>query len=212
MTKYWNDPDDYSEVEYEKIVKSVGMKYVELNKLNKSVKFTNDVIELDLGAFGKGFALEKVKQIIESSSARNAFISFGESSVLAMGEHPAGGSWKIGINNYKDPGSSIHEFEVSDGSVSTSSNFYLHDEGKLINHGHVINPQTGKIHEEFTAASVSASSPILAEMLSTACLLLPDEKIHDLLKKYEDIEVIKVDYEPDEPKVLLFNTGSNKEP
>lgn len=204
LTKYWDNPDDYSENEYEKIIESVGLEYVELNVENKSVKFSNEITELDLGAFGKGFALEKVKQILENFSVKNAFISFGESSVLAIGEHPAGGSWKIGINNYKKPGNSIHEFEVSDGSVSTSSNFYLNDEGELVNHGHVINPDTGKIHEDFTAASVSASSPILAEMLSTACLLLPDEKIHDLLKKYEDIEVIKVDYEPVEPEVTIF--------
>lgn len=204
LTKYWDNPDEYSVDEYEKIRESVGMKHVDLDKKNRSVQFTNEIIELDLGAFGKGFALEKVKQMLQHSSANSAFISFGESSVLALGEHPAGGDWKIGINNYKNPGRSIHEFEVSGGSVSTSSNFYLNDDGELVNHRHVINPETGRIHEDFTAASVSAPSPILAEILSTACLLLPDEKIHDLLKKYEDIEVIKVDYEPDDPEVIVF--------
>lgn len=161
-------------------------------------------MELDLGGFGKGYALEKVKQMIESSAVDHAFISFGESSVLAMGEHPAGGAWKIGINDYTNPGNSIHEFEVTDGSVSTSSNFYLNDEGELENHQHVINPETGKPHELFTAVSVSAESPILAEILSTACLILPDEKIDELLKKYEDIKVIKVNYESDEPAITIF--------
>lgn len=204
LMEYWKHPENYSEEDFQKLSDSVGMQYMELDDENQTVHFKNETMSLDLGGFGKGYALEKVKQILESSSAKSAFISFGESSVLAMGEHPAGGDWKIGINNYKNPGNSVHEFELSNGSVSTSSNFFLNDDGELQNHRHVINPKTGHIHEEFTAVSVAAESPVLAEILSTACLILPDEKIHNLVKKYEDIEVIKVDYEPDEPEVILF--------
>lgn len=204
LTEYWKNPEDYSEEHFQEIKESVGLQHVELNEESQSIRFTDEMTELDFGGFGKGYALEKVKQMIESSSAKNAFISFGESSVLAMGEHPAGGAWKIGINNYKKPGNSIHEFELRNGSVSTSSNFFLNDDGELQNHRHVINPESGRILEDFTAVSVSGGSPVLAEMLSTACLMLPDEKIHDLVKKYEDIEVIKVDYEPDEPAITIF--------
>lgn len=204
LMEYWKNPEDHSDKQFEKIRDSVGMQHVTLDEENETVHFDNEIIELDFGGFGKGYALENVKQMLVNSSAKNAFISFGESSVLAMGEHPAGGAWKIGINNYKNPGNSIHEFELTNGSVSTSSNFYLNDDGELQNHRHVINPETGNVHEPFLAVSVSAESPILAEMLSTAGLMLPDEKIHDLVEKYEDIEVIKIDYEPDEPAITNF--------
>lgn len=206
LMDYWKNRDNNTDpdAEFEKLRQTVGMQHVELDDENQTVHFKNDIIDLDLGALGKGYALEKVKQMLEGSAVRNAFISFGESSVLAMGEHPAGGKWKIGINNYKNPGNSVHEFGVKNGSVSTSSNFFLNDDGELQHHRHVINPETGKPHEHFTAASVSASSPALAEILSTAALLLPDEKIHNLIKKYEDIEMIKVDYEKDEPEVIVF--------
>lgn len=204
LMDYWKNEADHSEENFQNVKESVGMQNVELNEDHQTVRFKNEKTELDLGGFGKGYALEKVKQMIESSAVENAFISFGESSVLAMGDHPAGGAWKIGINDYKNPGNSIHEFEVSDGSVSTSSNFYLNDDGDLKHHRHVIDPKTGKVHEFFNAVSVSASSPILAEILSTACLLLPDEKIDELMEKYDDIEIIKVDYESEEPEVILF--------
>jgi thiamine biosynthesis lipoprotein len=206
LMDYWKDEKNQSEENLASLIESVGMHHVELNEDDQTVRFKNELIELDLGGFGKGYALEKVKQMIESSAVENAFISFGESSVLAMGEHPAGGDWKIGINDYKNPGNSIHEFEVSDGSVSTSSNFYLNDDGELQHHQHVINPKTGKPHNHFTVASVSAKSPMLAEILSTACLLLPDEKIHELIQKYQDIEVIKVNYETEEPEISEFKS------
>lgn len=204
LMDYWKGEENQSEERLKTLRDSVGMQHVDLNEKEQTVRFKNELIELDLGGFGKGYALEKVKQMIESSAAESAFISFGGSSVLAVGAHPAGGNWKIGINNYKSPGNSIHEFRVSDGSVSTSSNFYLNDDGKLQHHQHVINPKTGKAHDHFSAASVSAKSPMLAEMLSTACLLLPDEKIRELIQKYQDIEIIRVNYEPDEPAISIF--------
>lgn len=204
LMDYWKDEENYSEENLQTLKESVGMQYVELNEEQRTVRFKNEITELDLGGFGKGYALEKVKQMLESSPVENAFISFGESSVLAMGEHPAGGAWKIGINDYTNPGNSIHEFEVSDGSVSTSSNFYLNDDGELQHHQHIINPRTGKPHDHFAAASVSADSPILAEILSTACLLLPGEKIRELIQKYQHIEVLKVDYDPVEPAITIF--------
>jgi thiamine biosynthesis lipoprotein len=206
LMNYWKDDENQSEENLETLLESVGMQHVELNEDQQSVRFKNDLIELDLGGFGKGYALEKVKQMIESSAVENAFISFGESSVLAMGEHPAGGAWKIGINDNKKPGNSIYEFEVIDGSVSTSSNFYLNDDGELQHHQHVINPITGKPHDHFTAASVLAKSPMLAEILSTAFLLMPDEKIRELIQKYQDIEIIKVNYEPEEPEISEFKS------
>lgn len=204
LMEYWKNEENHSEEDLEELMESVGMQHVELYDEEQSIQFKNELIELDLGGFGKGYALEKVKQMIESSAIESAFVSFGESSVLAMGEHPAGGAWKVGINDYKNPGNSIHEFEMSDGSVSTSSNFYLNDDGKLQHHRHVINPKTGKPHDHFTASSVSAKSPILAEILSTACLLLPDEKIRELIQKYEDIEIVRVDYETEEPTISMF--------
>ncbi|NBC64565.1 MAG: hypothetical protein GVY07_02725 [Bacteroidetes bacterium] len=206
LMDYWKYEENEPDEALQSVKESVGMQHVELDEENQTVGFNNEMTELDLGGFGKGYALEKIKQMIESSAIKDAFISFGESSVLAMGEHPAGGAWKIGINDYTNPGNSIHEFEVSNGSVSTSSNFFLNDEGVLQNHTHIINPKTGKTHEHFTAASVSARSPIIAEILSTACLLLSEEKIRELMEKYDDIEIIKVDYEPEEPEVSEFKS------
>lgn len=206
LMDYWKGDKNHSEENLATLMESVGMQHVDLNEEQQTVRFKNEKTELDLGGFGKGYALEKVKKMLESSHIENAFISFGESSVLAMGEHPAGGAWKIGINDYKNPGNSIHEFEVSGGSVSTSSNFYLNDDGELQHHQHIINPKTGKPHDHFTTASVSAGSPILAEILSTACLLLPDEKIRELLKKYQDIEIMKVNYESNEPEISEFKS------
>lgn len=208
LMNYWkenNNMDMDSENEnFEKLKNSLGMNHLQLNSDDHTVSFDNDDIEIDLGGFGKGYALEKVDEILVSGSVENAFISFGESSILAIGSHPAGDHWKVGMNDYLNPGNSLYEFKVSGGSVSTSSNFYVDDEGKLHNHKHVIDPNSGKPFEKFTSVSVYAKSPALAEMMSTASLLLPDEKIEQVKSQYDEMEIIKVNYETGQPEITGY--------
>ncbi|NIR92512.1 MAG: FAD:protein FMN transferase, partial [Gammaproteobacteria bacterium] len=78
---------------------------------------------------------------------------------------------KVGLNNYLNPGNSLHTFMIRDGSMSTSSNFYVDDNGELQNHRHVINPASGFPVEECVSVSVTAESAVVAEILSTALLV-----------------------------------------
>ena len=127
----------------------------------------------------------------------NGFVTFGESSILTLGRHPAGDCWKIGIKNYKEPEEVVHTYHMRYGSVSTSSNFFVDDDGKLINHRHVINPRTGVPVEELVTMSVFSQSAIVAEVMSTAFLVMPGDEMEDVMDRFSDIEVLKVEYSSD---------------
>jgi FAD:protein FMN transferase len=206
LMEFWKSRTGEEETEEElaNIQAATGMEKVQMDPVSKTIQFETDDLEIDLGGFGKGYALEKVKHLLNDASVKNAFISFGESSILALGQHPAGGDWKIGMNDYLNPGQSLHRFYVSGGSVSTSSNFFVSDNGRLKNHRHVIDPRIGQPVERCCSVSVSAESPVLAEMLSTAFLVSPDEVIYEVMSQYENLEVIKVDYESGRGEVTEF--------
>jgi thiamine biosynthesis lipoprotein len=207
LMEYWKNkhhgklPDH----EWEELRKSLGMHHIHLDEANKTIKFGSSQLEVDLGGFGKGYALEKIREMIDNLRVTCAFISFGESSVLAIGDHPAGGAWKIGINDHTKPGFPAYRFEVSKGSVSTSSNFYVADDGTLKNHLHVIDPVTGLPVDQCVSVSVVAQSPVLAEMMSTAFLVMADEKIYEVLDQYEGMEAVKINYESGEAQIILFD-------
>ncbi|MEX0719482.1 MAG: FAD:protein FMN transferase [Balneolaceae bacterium] len=108
LIKYWNEKESrHPQIsEFRNIVRDTGMGHITLNDDEKSVSFGNENIEIDLGGFGKGYALEKMNRLLNNFAVENAFISFGESSVLTVGSHPAGDCWKVGVNNCLIPGSS----------------------------------------------------------------------------------------------------------
>lgn len=206
LMSYWNGrPAEQAEPEsLQQLLAQTGSGAVRLDKEHKTVRFSGPGVEIDLGGYGKGYALESVRTMLGRFGVRDAFVSFGESSVLTLGSHPAGDHWKVGINNYQKPGEALHTFALNEGSVSTSSNFYLDDSGTLINHRHVINPFTGYPVEECTAVSVSAASAELAEAMSTA-LLAGDESLADQMRnQLGPCEILKVVYTDEGPDIRLL--------
>lgn len=208
LLEYWRSADSNhaDQSELSEIKERTGQQHVNIDEERSVLTFDREDVEIDLGGFGKGYALEKVKSLLTDMNVERAFISFGESSILALGDHPAGGGWRIGINNYLKPGSSVYEFKVRDGSVSTSSNFHLADDGSLEKHSHIIDPMTGEPPESLSSVSVKFSSAVVSEMMSTAFFISSDNKrISDVVSKYHGMEAIRVDYDSGAPMITQFH-------
>lgn len=194
VLQHWHDHPEGTLDQSLDVLKKLGMHQIELDFPTSTVTRKNDTVDLDLGGFGKGYALERVQQMLARFGIRDAFITFGESSVLTLGAHPAGDCWKVGVKDYRQAEASAHTFSVNTGSVSTSSNFYVDDAGNLVNHRHVIYPHSGRPVEELVTVSVCAASAVDAEVLSTAMLVMDEEQIQEVADHFPGIEIVKVDY------------------
>jgi thiamine biosynthesis lipoprotein len=173
----------------------------------RTVCFNNDKVKIDFGGFGKGYALSSVKKILTASPLRHAFINFGESSVYVKGNHPGGQNWQIGIKGLADTGSAAYTFSLADASVSSSSNYYSDDTGQLHKKVSIINPFTLRPADDMTVTSVKSSSPVKAEILSTAFFVMKDEDIQKVVTASADIEAVKIRFINNEPVVKKFIRG-----
>jgi FAD:protein FMN transferase len=161
----------------EELLSSLGMDRVLLDDGNGTVSFSNRLLQIDLGGIGKGYALQKADELLRQNRIENVFISFGESSILTRGAQPGGDCWKLGVNDILHPGTPLFEFRVRNGSMSTSGNFYVDDDGNLQNRLHVIDPGSGRPVERREIVSVSCASPVVAEVLSTSLLVSSDDAV-----------------------------------
>ena len=77
----------------------VGMHLVQLNPADFTVRFARRGVMLDLGAIGKGYAIERAADLLREAGVTSALIHGGTSTVYGLG-HPLGTtSWKIAIEN-----------------------------------------------------------------------------------------------------------------
>ncbi len=200
MADYWNVKGlkqiniEEPHPDLEALLLSVGMNKIEMNEENISVFFKNSNVEIDLGAIGKGLALKYVNEILAKNGIENAFVSFGESSILALGSHPNGNKWKIGLPDYSGREGNVYTLEAGNSSVSVSGNTM---NNKITGRVNIINPFTGYPVEEKKTILVADKDPVLAEVFSTSFMILSDEQIQDVLTDYPHTFAVKIEYTQD---------------
>ena len=143
-----------------------------------SVRILREGARIDLGGFAKGYAAESVRRVFEQADVRQAVINFGNSSIVAMGHHPYGEWWPIGIEHRKVKSAVAREVKLKDGAMSVSGRA---ESGEY----HIIDPMTGNraVGEELIV--VEGRSALVAEMLSTALYAAPRNRRAAIMAQYE---------------------------
>lgn len=59
-----------------------GFDQVLLTEEDKSIFFFSESLHIDLGGYGKGYALAKIRELLEENGIGKALVNFGNSSVL----------------------------------------------------------------------------------------------------------------------------------
>ncbi len=176
--------------EIRKVLRYTGVNNIELNNKNQTIHLKNPHIKIDLGGFGKGYALENVRKILKNFKIKNALVNFGDSSILAVGSHPHGKCWKIGIKDYYRKSEYIYSFDLKNSSLSTSGTITEDIKPKL----HIINPDTGYPVRKMKTVSVVSGSPLKSEILSTALMIADNSKKAKILSDFPGVRIVEVDY------------------
>ena len=196
----WVEKEDVEEKELEESLQKCGFDKIELDLDNKRLRFKEDGVELDFGAIEKGFALDLVKPLLIDLGVKDAIISFEEDVVLALGNHPAGTDWPLGIRNQQQPNEFTHVFEVSDQTVYTTGTVYIRDDGEGMKDRKIISPATGFPVEGKRTVSVKADSATMGAFIANIWLILPENDKAIISNQLRDVEILEVEYTDDDVK------------
>lgn len=198
--------------EIAEVKESTGMGKLEIDEESHSVQFHHPELAIDLGGFGKGYALERVGEILDGNGKENAFVSFGDSAVLAWGRHPHGTHWEVGVKHLFDQSASVCSFRLSNESLSTSGTTPNNLQPDAPWYGHIISPRSGGPVVGFRSVSVASPSPLDAEVLSTALTVIPEEERDSVLHAFHGIRAAEFAYNDSREPVLNWSTGIDKDP
>ena len=155
----------------------VNFKNIILDSSQKTVKFTQKGMEIDLGGIAKGFAADELVKICKKHKIRRAVIDLG-GNVYVYGEKAKNQLWNVGIKNPEFPDSApLIKITLPEMSVVTSGIYERYfDEGEKRYH-HILSPKTGyPIENELYSISVLSKNSMLADALTTAFFVLGTEK------------------------------------
>jgi thiamine biosynthesis lipoprotein len=152
----------------------VGMGLVRLNPGDFTVRFAREGVMLDLGAIGKGYAVERAAEALREAGVTSALLHGGTSTVQAIGQPPGEESWKIAVERPSPspdaaPGL-LASVPLKDEAMSVSAVWGNHFQAEGRTFGHIIDPRTGEPALGTVLATVVLPSTTETDALSTALL------------------------------------------
>jgi FAD:protein FMN transferase len=166
---------------YFDVTAASGSNGYELEAKRCTVQFTRPDAMIDLGAIGKGFALDCAREILTRFGVDSVLLNGGTSSVLAIG-----GPFAVDVRHPLMPEVIVQRLELTNRALSCSA----------VRHptqaqSDITNPLTGMPLTGDAACVVLAASATEAEIVSTALLAMGREIADRFLEKmtYADLQV-----------------------
>jgi thiamine biosynthesis lipoprotein len=127
-------------------------------------------VSLDLGAIGKGYALDRIEQLLKEWGVNQALLTAGGSSVRTIvGESVSSPPcWSCGLLG---------------GGVLWLQNAALGCSGIAVQGAHILDPRTGLPANRYARIWVIASTAAEADAFSTAFMLLSESDVLDICSR-----------------------------
>jgi FAD:protein FMN transferase len=146
----------------------VGYERIELDAPDR-IRLKSDCIELDLGAIGKGYAVDRAIEVLVAAGIRHAVVNAGRSSIAAIGHPPNSTGWTVTL------ATGIVRL-LRNESISTAQQS-----------GEVVDPRHGAPAPTATSVSVVAPSAMVSDALDTTLLLMSIGEGRQLLSRYSNV-------------------------
>ncbi len=135
-------------------------------------------LRLDFSAIAKGYGVDLIAELLRTQGIAHYMVEIG-GEVATLGQGPAGGLWRIGIEA-PEPGVSgqvMTRVYLSEAALATSGNYrnFFELEGRRFSH--VMDPVSGyPVEQPPVSVSVIAPNVALADAWATAFMVLDEER------------------------------------
>ena len=148
-------------------------------------------VQLDFSALAKGYGVDAVAQLLAGEGIQHYMVEIG-GEVVARGQSPRGGDWKIGINVPRE-NAGMQDIQTAvplhDRALATSGNYRNFYEVNGNKYSHTISPFTGFPERNILlSASVFAPDCMTADAYATAFMAMGLEKAFALASRLPDME------------------------
>ncbi len=170
--------------------KAIGYQYILFNKKDRSVQLTKPNMQLDLGAIGKGYAVDEALKVLKQHGIKRALIDGGGNIVVGKNPPQANG-WEIDLEP-AGPSNIPQKIRLHKNAIATSGDLYQYIELNGIHYSHILDPATGIGLTDQSRVIIIAKNGITTDWLSTSVSVLGPEKGIKLVKNIPGAAVLFV--------------------
>lgn len=177
------------------IARGTGFDRLVLEPDTFAVSVTATGVQLDLGAIGKGYAVDRLADVLEDWGVDQALIDAGRSSVLAL-EPPAGANgWPLTLSDPSAAGSvlvqlSVRQYVLGASGIRKGDHIWdgrLQAPARTRRAAWAAGPR-GVLADLGRRGGVEASATAVADALSTAWMISPAGEIQAVCQRFAGLE------------------------
>ncbi len=170
----------------------IGMQHVQFDDETCSVRFDRPGVEINLGAVGKGYVVDRVVEALRGWGIRCALVHSAQSSIAVIGKPPFDDGWRLGVADPRDRQKALGALVLCDSTLSVSGSWeqFFEHEGKR--YSHILDPRTGWPATGVLSTTVVAPSATEGDALATAFLVMGEDKVRAYCEKHPDVGAVLI--------------------
>ncbi len=166
--------------EIESVSGIVGSHLFDLHEEDLSITVHASPLAFDLGAIGKGYALDQAVTVLSDWGIANALLNAGDSTLLALGRPLDAAAWTVRL----DEQHGLREIPLNDQALSGTG---FAEQGQ-----HIMDPRTRQpVPASPRRRYAMAPTAALADGLSTAFTIMSDEEARALCARHPGITYLE---------------------
>ena len=182
--------------EIEQILARIGYRKLQVRVDPPALKKSIPDLQVDLSAIAKGYAVDKVVELLNRLGANNVFVEIG--GEVSTSGNKSGQPWQVGIQVPDVVQTAIliaqplNTQPETDQAMATSGDYRNFMEIDGVRYSHTLDPRTGQpIDHDLASISVVAQSCMVADAWATALNVLGERDGNELAQN-EDLSTLWV--------------------
>lgn len=180
----------------------VGMALLDLDEAQHTVTLQASPMHVDLGAVGKGYAVDVMTNLLREWEIEMALIHGGRSSVFALGAPPEKSGWPLTLSHPQRHGEILNYLTLRDQAISGSG---------LQKGRHIINPRTGEPLSGVRATWVITPDAATSDAVSTAFMNMTPEEISAYCEQHREVRALLIMQDDGTPQERIWRFGAWEE-
>jgi len=171
---------------------SVGGSLLEFDGAARTVRFLAPGMKIDLGAIGKGYAVDRAAEVLKAAGINSAIIDAG-GDIRLLGSRPGKDFWRIRVKHPRKVSRPLVDLDLAETAIVTSGDyerFFMVGETR---YHHILDPRTGMPARLCQSVTVVAPDTAGADAYATAAFVLGPEEGLRYLRSLPGVEGIIVD-------------------
>ena len=151
------------------------------------VRLARPGMAVTLNGIAQGYITDRVAALLQDAGMGDVLLDIGE--VRALGRHPDGRPWRVGLRHAAEPETIARTLALADRAVATSAGIASPFDASGRHH-HLFDPATGRPAQAAGQVSVIAPRATTADALSTALAVSPPARAAAYAARFPEIEVV----------------------